>query len=123
VAAVDHGRRPVDPPGAVQRLQQHAVQALEDPRLLPGRQAPVRGRRRATHLARQVSPGDAGEQHEDDRVEADTVVDPRTAALGTSNLQHSAGTLLYDDIVTAHIAAESYPWQLVHADMIADNTS
>ena len=69
-------------PAALSAPQQLPVQPLEDAGPLPVGQAPVRGGRRAARLPRQVPPGDAGEQDEDDRVEADAVIHPRATALG-----------------------------------------
>ncbi|GIK76924.1 MAG: hypothetical protein BroJett022_06140 [Actinomycetes bacterium] len=69
VAAIDRGRCPVDPAGLVEPAQQLSVKSVEDPGPLPVLQASVCGRRRAAEFLWQVSPGDAGDQDEDDRAE------------------------------------------------------
>jgi hypothetical protein len=80
MAAIDHRGRPVDPPGRVEAPQQLRMQRGEHPGGLPLLQPPMRGRRRAAQLARQVLPRDPGEQHEHDRPEAHPVIDTRTTA-------------------------------------------
>lgn len=70
------------------------MKSVEDPGPLPVLQASVCGRRRAAEFLWQVSPGDAGDQDEDDRAEDDSVVDPRPPTmwlrtlLGEQRLHH-----------------------------------
>jgi len=78
MAAIDHRGRPVDLPRRVQRPQQLVMKTLPNARLLPGGEPAMRRRRRAAHLAGQMPPRDPRDQHEDDRVETNTVIDPRT---------------------------------------------
>src|SRR5207244_4425268 len=84
--AVNYRFRPVDRSLPVQPAQQLAMQTLPHPRALPVSQSAVRGRRRAAELSRQMPPGNTSEQHEHDRVEADTIIDTRTTTTRIRNV-------------------------------------
>lgn len=80
MAAVHHRCRPIDSSDAVEAAQQLLMQLGEHTGPLPLDQPPVRDRGRAAQLARQMPPGDTGEQHEHNRAEADAIIDTRPAA-------------------------------------------
>jgi hypothetical protein len=94
MAAVDHRRLPVDPPGPIEPAQQLAMHGREHAGALPLRKSPMRRGRRAAQLAPQMSPRDPGEQHEHDRAKAHAVIDAWAAAsrvwpvLGQQRLDH-----------------------------------
>lgn len=65
--AVDHGVGPVDLAGALQLGQQHFLEPIPDPGLLPVAQASPTGHPRATaHLLGKRLPGDAGLEDKED---------------------------------------------------------
>ncbi len=85
---VQRGPVPVDAIGLGQLFEKHLVQPAPDARLVPVSQpAPARHPAPAPHLGRQVLPGDARLQHEQDPRQRRPVRHPGPSALGLRRLR------------------------------------